>query len=62
MSADAIFFLGYTQKIFYVKNPLLIFKVVLYVLKTHFDCFNNKINNLDNMERDPFFIIHKTIF
>ena len=62
MSADAMTFDVYTQKIFYVKkNPFFTFKV-LYVLKGYFDCFNNPINNLDDMERVQLFCKHKAIF
>ena len=34
---------------------------VLYILKTHFDCFNSQVNNLDDMNRKIFFI-DKAIF
>ena len=31
---------------------IFLFKLnVLYVIKTHFDCFNSQVNNLDSMER-----------
>ena len=35
---------------------------LLYVLKTHFDCFNGQVNNLDVMEREQLFYRHKAIF
>ena len=30
---------------------------VLQVLKTHFDCFNSLVNNLDDMERQQLFFV-----
>ena len=35
---------------------------VFYVFKTHFDCFNSQVFNLDNMERGQIFFIQKAIF
>ena len=44
-----------------LKNPFFKFKV-LHVLKTHFDCFNSQINNLNDMERQQIFYRRKGIF
>ena len=33
----------------------------LYVFKTHFNCFNSQVNNLDDTERELFYG-HKAIF
>ena len=35
---------------------------VLCVLKTHFDYFNNQVNNLDVIKREQLFHSNKTIF
>ena len=35
---------------------------VLYIRKTHFDCFNSQVNNLDDMNRKIFFIDIKQYF
>ena len=44
-----------------LKNLIFKFKF-LYVLKTHFYCFNSQVNNLDDMEREQLFYKHKAIF
>ena len=51
MSADTL------KKYFMLKNPFFKFKVI-YVLKTHFDCFNSQANNLGDMEREQLFYRH----
>ena len=56
-----IFFNVYTQKIIYVKTFFFKFKV-LYVVKAHFNCFHNQVNNLDDMEREQFFVDIKKYF
>ena len=33
-----------------------------YVLKTHFRCFTNQVNNLDDIERKQLFYRHKQYF
>ena len=52
------FFYVYTQKIFYVKK----FSFKNSKSYTYSDCFNNQVNNLDDMEREQRFYKHKTIF
>ena len=49
-----IFFYVYAQNILYFKKIY-----ILYVLKTHFDCFNRPVNNLKDMEREQRFGRHK---
>ena len=34
----------------------------VYVLKTHFDCLNSQVNNLDDMEREQLVYRYKAIF
>ena len=46
-----IFFMFTLKKYFMLKNPYF-FKLYYYVLKTHSDCFNSHVNNLDEIERD----------
>ena len=55
MLADAIIFLLFMLTL----KKILFF---LYVLKTHLDCFNSQVNNLDDMEREPLFYRHKAIY
>ena len=57
MSADAVmyFFMFTLKKYLMLKIFFLKFNV-LYALKTHFNCFNSHVNNLDNdMERTQLF-------
>ena len=35
---------------------------LIYVLKTHFFCFNSHVNNLDDTEREQLFYGPKAIF
>ena len=51
ISVDVIIFFMFTlRKYFMLKNNFLKYKV-LYVLKTHFNYFNNQVNIFDAMER-----------
>ena len=38
-----------------LKNSIFFKFKILYVLKIYFNCFNNQINNLDNMEGEKLF-------
>ena len=50
------------KKHFILQNPFFLQYKILYVLKTHFDCFNSQVNNLDDMEREQLFYGHKEYF
>ena len=59
MSADSIIFFTFTlKKYFMLNNPFFNSKCYMNVLKTHFDCFNSRVNNLDDMEREQRFYRH----
>ena len=49
------FFMLHSKNILCYKSISFKFKTS-YVLKTHCDCFNSRVNNLDYMEREQFFI------
>ena len=50
-----IFFQFTLKKYFMLKNSIFFKFKILYVLKIYFNCFNNQINNLDNMEGEKLF-------
>ena len=52
--AYAIFFFMLTLKNYCVKKTFFFKSKVIYVLKTHFHCFNSQVNNSDDMEREQY--------
>ena len=55
-----IFFIFTLKKYFLLRDPF--FNIQSF--KTHLDCFNSQVNNLDDMEREQLFFYsgHKVIF
>ena len=58
MYADVVifFFDIHSKTCFMLRYAFFKFDV-LYVLKTHCDCFNSQVNNFDSMEREPLFLL-----